>query len=132
MSHCGFWLDSKCLEVLSKLGRKVRELRLAARLFPEKAEQYCRRLAELVRLAVEVEEMREKAELKPFKTCLDCEFRDRCTVWRKLRLEGVTEDAPIKCPYKSPETASAGSAKLKLRLRNPRQSQPWGCGKRSE
>jgi len=32
-----------------------------------------------------------------------------------------------------PETASVGSvAKLKLRLRNPRQSQPRGCGKRSE
>ena len=53
-------MDSKCLEVLSKLGKKVRELRLAARLFPERAEQYCRQLAELVRLAVEVEELRER------------------------------------------------------------------------
>jgi len=60
MSHCGFWLDSKCLEVLSRLGRKVRQLRLAARLFPERADRYCREMAELVRLAVEVEEMRER------------------------------------------------------------------------
>jgi len=60
MSHCGFWLDVKCVEVLSKLGEKVRQLRLAARLFPEKADRFCREMAELVKLAVEVEEMREK------------------------------------------------------------------------
>ena len=102
MSHCGFWLDSKCLEILRRLGRKVRELRLAARLFPEKADRFCRRLAELVRLALEVEEMREEAELKPFRTCLDCKLRGECQIWRNLRMEGVFEyeEMPIKCPYK--------------------------------
>ena len=93
MSCGGFWLDSKCIEILSRLGELIKKIRLAARLHPEKIEQYCRQLTELVKLAVEVEKMREKV----------------------------------------PETASVGSvAKLKLRLRTPRQSQPRGCGKRSE
>jgi len=55
-------LDSKCLEVLSRLGKLVRKVRLAARLHPEKAERYCRQMAELVRLALEVEELRERVE----------------------------------------------------------------------
>lgn len=61
MSCGGFWLDSKCIEVLSRLGELIKKIRLAARLHPEKIEQYCRQLTELVKLAVEVEEMREKA-----------------------------------------------------------------------
>ena len=61
MSCGGFWLDSKCIETLSKLGELIKKIRLAARLHPEKIEQYCRQLTELVRLAVEVEEMRENA-----------------------------------------------------------------------
>ena len=61
MSCGGFWLDSKCIEILSRLGELIKKIRLAARLHPEKIEQYCRQLTELVKLAVEVEEMREKA-----------------------------------------------------------------------
>ena len=60
MSCGGFWLDSKCIEILSRLGELIKKIRLAARLHPEKIEQYCRQLAELVKLAVELEEMREK------------------------------------------------------------------------
>ena len=45
----------------------------------------------------------------------------------------IKDETIIVEPILKPETASADSvAKLKLRLRNPRQSQPRGCGKRSE
>ena len=64
MNRCGFWLDSKCVEVLSKLGRLVKKIRLAAKLHPERAEQYCRQLAELVELALRVEELRERVPEK--------------------------------------------------------------------
>ena len=82
MSCGGFWLDSKCIEILSRLGELIKKIRLAARLHPEKIEQYCRQLTELVKLAVEVEEMREKAP----------ETARRCNVATKKSASDWTSD----------------------------------------
>ena len=63
----------------------------------------------MVRLVLEVEAMRDM-EMRPFKTCLDCKFREKCGIWRNLRLEGVTEyeEMPIKCPFKQKGVKSRG------------------------
>ena len=85
---CGGFLSSKLQQLeVQLLLAKARRL---------ENEVKCWRLAKECLEAIK----RIDEKFEPFKTCLDCEFRDRCTVWRKLRIEGVTEEAPIKCPYK--------------------------------
>ncbi|RLG99083.1 hypothetical protein DRO19_03275 [Candidatus Bathyarchaeota archaeon] len=80
----------------NKLLQKIELELLAAKTRRLENEAKCWRLAKECLLAIK----RIDEKFEPFKTCLDCEFRDRCTVWPKLRMEGVTEEAPIKCPYK--------------------------------
>ena len=49
-----------CLDVLASIRSYIHQLRLVAKVFPEKRSKACALIDELTRLALEIEELREK------------------------------------------------------------------------
>jgi len=55
-----FRFSQMCLEVLASIRSYIHQLRLIAKVLPHKRDKACELIRELAKLAVEVEELREK------------------------------------------------------------------------
>ena len=114
----------------NRLLQKVELELLAAKKRRLENEAKCWRLAKKCLEAIK----RVDEKFEPFRTCLDCKLREECQIWRNLRMEGVFEyeEMPIKCPYKSPETALEAKLNRQAGLDAESPTGFRGCGKRSE